>query len=179
MQLEQLTAGHADAVLAFETVNRDYFAAVIPDRGDDFFADYPARHAALLAMQEAGTDFFHVLVADDGTVVGRVNLTRIADGEAELGYRVGRSFTGRGLATGAVRRVRTLARSTYGLRRLRAGAAVDNHASRAVLLRNGFRLVGESTMDGHPTHLFTLGLGRESDPAGKSGCPGGDAVGYP
>jgi hypothetical protein len=50
MQLKQLTAEHADAVLQFETVNRGYFAAAVPDRGDDFFADYPARHAALLAM---------------------------------------------------------------------------------------------------------------------------------
>ena len=158
MQLQQLTAQHAGAVLEFETVNRDYFAAAIPDRGDDFFADYPARHAALLEMQEAGTDLFHVLMSDDGTVIGRVNLVRIRGGEAELGYRIGRDFAGRGLATEAVRRACRLARSTYGLERLGAAVTEDNPASRKVLLRNGFTIVGETTRNGRPAQLFSLDL---------------------
>ena len=158
MQLQQLTAQHVGAILEFETVNRDYFAAAVPDRGDDFFADYPARHAALLAMQEAGTDVFHVLMSDDGAVTGRVNLFDISGGEAALGYRIGRDFAGRGLATEAVRRVCLLARGSYGLKRLRAAATVDNHGSRTVLSRNGFTIVGETTLNGRPAHTFTLDL---------------------
>jgi ribosomal-protein-alanine N-acetyltransferase len=158
VRLEKLAAGHLDAVLAFETVNRDYFAASIPDRGDDFFANYPARHAALLALQEAGTDIFHVLVTDDGAVAGRVNLVYIAGGQAELGYRIGRDFAGRGLATGSVRRVCDLARSAYGLERLRAATTVDNYGSRTVLLRNGFTECGETTLSGRPATQFTLSL---------------------
>jgi ribosomal-protein-alanine N-acetyltransferase len=156
--LQQLTAEHLFAVLEFETVNRDYFAETVPDRGDDFFADYPARHAALLAMQAAGTDIFHVVLTDDGTVAGRVNLVGVSAGEAEIGFRVGRGFAGRGLATEAVRRAVHLARSAYGLTRLRAGASADNHGSRTVLLRNGFAIVGETTVDGRPAHLFSLDL---------------------
>ncbi|GLH96621.1 GNAT family N-acetyltransferase [Phytohabitans aurantiacus] len=155
MRLQQLTAEHRDAILAFETLNRDYFAASVPDRGDDFFADYPARHAALLAMQAAGTDHFHVLVTEDGTIAGRVNLVCVEGGEAELGYRIGRDFAGRGLATDAVRQVCELAFAEYGLKRLRAATTVDNHGSRAVLLRNGFTVVGETTLDGQPALLFT------------------------
>lgn len=159
MQLEQLTAQHQDAILEFETVNRDYFAASIPDRGDAFFADYPARHTALLAMQEASTDRFHVLLLD-GTIVGRVNLICIADGEAELGYRVGRDFAGRGLATEAVRDACRLASSAYDLKRLRATTTADNHGSRKVLLRSGFTIIGETTIDGRAGHQFALDLAR-------------------
>jgi RimJ/RimL family protein N-acetyltransferase len=158
MQLRQLTAEDLDAILQFETVNRDYFAAAVPDRGDDFFQNYPARHAALLAMQAARTDRFHVLLADDGTIIGRVNLICICDGEAELGYRIGRDFAGRGLATEAVRRACDLARCAYGLKRLRAATTVDNHGSRKVLLRNGFTIVGETTLDDRPGYQFALDL---------------------
>lgn len=154
MRVERLTAQHLDAVLAFETVNRAYFAAAVPDRGDDFFAGYPARHAALLAMQQAGTDVFHVLVTADGRVAGRVNLVDVSGGEAELGYRIGAEFTGRGVATGAVRDVCRLAGTDYGLARLRATVDPGNHASRTVLLRNGFTLAGETTVDGRPAQMF-------------------------
>lgn len=158
MQLQQVIAEHAGAILDFETANRDYFAAAVPDRGDDFFADYPARHAALLAMQEAGTDRFHVLMSDDGVIAGRVNLVRISGDEAEVGYRIGKDFTGRGVATEAVRRVCGLARGSYGLKRLHAAVTMDNPASRTVLLRNGFTIVGETTLSGRPAQVFTLDL---------------------
>lgn len=154
MRLEPLAAGHQDAVLEFETANREYFRATISDRGDAFFADYPAHHAELLARQDAGTDRFHVLITDDGTIAGRVNLFRIADGEAELGYRVGRDFAGRGLATDAVRQVCELARAEYGLTRLRARTTDDNAASTAVLLRNGFVVTGETTLPSGPGHSY-------------------------
>jgi [ribosomal protein S5]-alanine N-acetyltransferase len=156
MRLEQLSAQHLEAVLEFETVNREYFAASVPDRGDGFFADYPARHAALLRMQDEGTDRFHVLVTADGAIAGRVNLVDIRDGEAELGYRVGRDFAGRGVATEGVRRACELAATAYGLKRLRAETGAANHASRRVLLRNGFRQTGETT-SGDP--VFHLDLG--------------------
>ncbi|MCW6008297.1 GNAT family N-acetyltransferase [Micromonospora sp. CPCC 205371] len=158
MRLQRLTAEHRDAILAFETANREYFAASVPDRGDEFFADYPARHAALLAMQDAGTDHFHVLTTEDGTIAGRVNLVCVEDGEAELGYRIGRAFAGRGIATDAVRQVCGLAFTEYGLTRLRAATTVDNHGSRAVLLRNGFTVVGDTTLDDRPTLLFARPL---------------------
>ncbi|GIH06930.1 N-acetyltransferase [Rhizocola hellebori] len=158
MRLEQLSAEHLEAVREFERVNRAHFAAWIPDRGDAFFADYPARHAALLRMQEEGTDLFHLLVDDDGTLAGRVNLVDIRDGEAELGFRVGRDFTGRGVATDAVRQVIELAAGAYRLKRLRAAANVTNVGSRNVLLRNGFTLTEETTLDGQPCHLFILDL---------------------
>src|SRR6266705_1519815 len=86
--LQLLRLDHAPALLAFERENRAYFAASVPDRGDEFFAEFDTRYAQLLEWQAAGTHYFHLLVAEGGEVLGRVNLTEVADGSAELGYRI-------------------------------------------------------------------------------------------
>ncbi|MGI5485344.1 GNAT family N-acetyltransferase [Microtetraspora malaysiensis] len=157
-ELQLLRADHASALLAFEIENRAYFAASVPDRGDDYFANFAARHEALLAEQEAGLILFHVLVGDDGEVLGRVNLVDVSDGTADLGYRIAEKATGRGLATAGVRQVCDLAVTTYGLTTLRAAAALDNAGSRAVLERTGFVPTGETLLDGRPGITYALDL---------------------
>ena len=156
--LEPLTAEHADAVLAFERENREYFAAWIEDRGDDYFTAFAERHQALLAEQEAGICRFHVLVDAAGAVVGRVNLMDLENGSAELGYRIAEKAGGKGLATAAVRAVVQLAASEYRLTRLWAGASDRNPASQAVLTRAGFRPFGKSNTDLGPGTRYELML---------------------
>ena len=141
-RLEQLHAGHAQAVLDFELANRAYFAASISDRGDEFFDKFPGRYRAMLAEQEAGTGAFYVLVADDGTVLGRFNLYGLEDGTAALGYRVAQQAAGRGAATAAVRELCQIAAARHGLRQLRAATSHDNAASQRVLAKAGFVPVG-------------------------------------
>lgn len=102
-ELKRLHAGHSPAVLAFELANRTYFAASISDRGDDFFDQFTDRYNASLAEQEAGICAFYVLVAEDGSVLGRFNLYDLEDGTARLGYRVAERVAGRGVATATVR----------------------------------------------------------------------------
>jgi [ribosomal protein S5]-alanine N-acetyltransferase len=102
-ELQRLRADHAPAVLAFELANRAYFAAFINDRGDEFYDQFTERHNAMLAEQEAGICIFHVLVGDDGTVLGRFNLYDLEDGTAVVGYRVAQQVAGRGVATASVR----------------------------------------------------------------------------
>ncbi|HEY7907980.1 MAG TPA: GNAT family N-acetyltransferase [Thermomicrobiales bacterium] len=156
--LQLLRLDHAPALLAFERENRAYFAAVVPDRGDEFFAEFDTRHAQLLEWQAAGTDYFHLLVAEGGEVVGRVNLFKVADGSAELGYRIAKKAAGQGLATAAVRKVRELAATEYGLTRLHARVTLDNPASRKVLEHNGFVAVGELTLNGKPAMSYICEL---------------------
>jgi RimJ/RimL family protein N-acetyltransferase len=156
--LQLLRLDHAPALLAFERENRAYFAASIPDRGDEFFAEFDTRYAQLVASQATGTEYLHVVVTERGEVVGRVNLTDVADGSAELGYRIGQRAAGQGLATAAVRRVRELAATEYGLTRLRARVKLDNPASRKVLEHNGFVAVGELTLNGKPALSFICEL---------------------
>jgi ribosomal-protein-alanine N-acetyltransferase len=156
--LQLVRLDHAPALLAFERENRAYFAAVIPDRGDSFFASFDTRHAQLLAQQAAGTDYFYLLVAEGGEVVGRVNLFNVADGSAELGYRIAQKVAGQGLATAAVRKACELAVTEYGLSRLRARVTLDNPASRKVLEHNGFVAVGDLTLNGKPARSYICEL---------------------
>jgi ribosomal-protein-alanine N-acetyltransferase len=141
-RLEQLHAGHAPAVLAFELTNRAYFAASISDRGDEFFNEFPDRHSALLAEQEAGTSAFYVLVDEDGSVLGRFNLYDFEHGTAVLGYRVAQQAAGRGVATASVQELCRMAAARHGLRTLRAATSHDNTASQRVLAKAGFVPVG-------------------------------------
>ncbi|MFD4511309.1 GNAT family N-acetyltransferase [Streptomyces sp. NPDC058457] len=141
-ELKQLDAGHAPAVLAFELANRAYFAASVSDRGDEFYDQFADRHSALLAEQEAGICAFYVLVAEDGSVLGRFNLYDFENGAANLGYRVAQHVAGRGVATATVRELCPLAAARHGLRTLRAATAHANAASRKVLTKAGFVPVG-------------------------------------
>ena len=155
-ELQRLNAGHAPAVLAFELENRAYFAASVSDRGDDFFEQYTDRHSAVLAEQEAGIRAFYVLVAEDGSVLGRFNLVFAEDGTAELGYRVAQHAAGRGVATAAVQELCRLAAARHELHTLRAGTSRDNAASQKVLVKAGF--VPDGPAD--PAHI-----------GGKQGTP--------
>ena len=141
-ELQQLHAGHAPAILAFELANRAYFAEFISDRGDEFFDRFPDRHSALLAEQDAGIGAYYVLVAEDGSILGRFNLFNLRDGSADLGYRVGKDVAGRGVATATVREMCRLAAMRHGLRTLRAATSHENVASQKVLTKAGFVPVG-------------------------------------
>jgi ribosomal-protein-alanine N-acetyltransferase len=148
-ELQRLRADHGPAVLAFELANRAYFAGFISDRGDEFFDQFTERHSALLAEQEAGIGAFYVLVAGDGSVLGRFNLVFADAGTAELGYRVAQHVAGRGVATAAVRELCQLAGARYGLRTLKAATARENVASQKVLAKAGFVAAGPAD----PAHL--------------------------
>ncbi|MEV0694923.1 GNAT family N-acetyltransferase [Streptomyces sp. NPDC050388] len=143
--LKPLHAGHAPAVLAFELAHRAYFAASISDRGDDFFDQFTDRYNASLAEQEAGICAFYVLVAEDGSVLGRFNLYDLEDGTARLGYRVAERVVGRGVATATVRELCRMATARHGLRTLRAATSHENAASQKVLAKAGFVPVGPAT----------------------------------
>ncbi|MEU4040351.1 GNAT family N-acetyltransferase [Streptomyces collinus] len=148
-ELKRLHVGHAPAVLAFELANRSYFADSITDRGDDYFAQFTDRYKALLGEQEAGICAFYVLVAEDGSVLGRFNLVDIKDHSAELGYRVAQHVSGRGVATATVGELCRLAAARHGLRTLRAATADQNVASQKVLTKAGFVPVGPAD----PSHI--------------------------
>jgi RimJ/RimL family protein N-acetyltransferase len=141
-ELQLLNAGHASALLDFELANRAYFAAWVSDRGDAFFEQFTERLDARLAEQQAGEAAYHVLVADDGSVLGRFNLLFVGEQTADLGFRVAQHATGGGLATATVRQLCRLAPSRFDLRRIRAACSLQNTASRTVLTKAGFVPVG-------------------------------------
>jgi ribosomal-protein-alanine N-acetyltransferase len=148
-ELQLLSADHGAAVLAFELANRAYFREFISDRGDEYYDQFTERHGALLAQQEAGLGAFYVLVAEDGSVLGRFNLIFAGDGTAEVGYRVAQHVAGRGVATATVQELCRLAAARHGLRALRAGTSLANAASQKVLTKAGFVPSGQAD----PAHL--------------------------
>ncbi|WP_049566711.1 GNAT family N-acetyltransferase [Streptomyces sp. SBT349] len=166
-ELERLRHDHAPALLAFEQENRAYFAASIPDRGDAYFASFGQRLADLLAEQATGACHFHVLIGGDGEVLGRVNLVDVADGSAELGYRIAKSAANQGLATAAVRQLCLLAATEYRLTSLRAATTLDNAGSRAVLARTGFVATGEIRLGDRPGLSYVRTLSDVPQPVGS------------
>jgi ribosomal-protein-alanine N-acetyltransferase len=157
-RIESLRPEHAPDLLAFERRNRAYFARSVPDRGDDYFASFDARHAALLAEQDQGVCRFHVVVDEAGAIIARVNLLDCVGGSAELGYRVAERAAGRGVATAAVREICGLAVAAYGLSALTAQTTIDNAGSRAVLARAGFVPTGPVTLSGRLGLRYAKGL---------------------
>ncbi len=160
-ELQPLRADHAPAVLAFELANRAYFAASISDRGDEFFDQFTERHSAMLAEQEAGLGAYYVLVAEDGSIMGRFNLFFAGTGTANLGYRVAQHVAGRGVATATVQELCRLAAARHGLRTLRAATSRSNVASQRVLTKAGFVPVGPADpadLGGKPGTWYQRGL---------------------
>jgi [ribosomal protein S5]-alanine N-acetyltransferase len=156
--LERLRAEHASSVLNFELVNRIYFAQFITDRGDEYFSNFTDEYDAQMVEQNAGTCIFHVLVDDDGVVLGRFNLYDLKNRSAVLGYRVAQHVAGRGVATTTVQELCRLAATRYGLLTLRAATSVDNVASQRVLTKAGFLSAGPAEPGGRPGIWYEINL---------------------
>jgi RimJ/RimL family protein N-acetyltransferase len=80
-----------------------------------------------------------------GEAVGNIGIEVRQDVErcsAEMGYWLGESVWGRGVATAAVRAATAYAFSTFGLTRVYAIPYARNMASRRVLEKTGFQLEG-------------------------------------
>jgi [ribosomal protein S5]-alanine N-acetyltransferase len=94
-------------------------------------------------------------------VAGTVSLVRVDD-VLELGYWIDRAFWGRGLATEAAGRVLDWARQTLHEDSFIAGHFADNPASARVLIKLGFRHVGDADMPSRArdglsrSHQYTL-----------------------
>ncbi|MEV4111911.1 GNAT family N-acetyltransferase [Nonomuraea sp. NPDC049695] len=136
----------AEALLHAYNRNRDHLKPWEPRRPADFFTlqGQALRLKDLLEQKAQGRSMPWVLV-DGDTIVGRMTLSGIVRGpwlSADLGYWVDGDYTGRGLATGAVREVCRIADQELGLHRVAASTLLDNVASQNVLLKAGFEPYG-------------------------------------
>lgn len=85
-------------------------------------------------------------------LIGGVGLSRMPDGDRELGYWIARRHWGLGYATEAAAAATALACS-LGVRRLEASPFVDNPASGRVLAKLGFKPTGDVV------HRYSAGRG--------------------
>jgi ribosomal-protein-alanine N-acetyltransferase len=101
----RLVRGDDAAALAEILVrNREFMAPSEPHRDESFYTVEGQLQviAAALAEHQHGIRLPHVILDDDGSVVGRATLNEIVRGplqSASLGYHVDRRRNGRGLAS--------------------------------------------------------------------------------
>jgi len=145
--IRPIAPGDVEALAALYVRNREFLRAFDPDRDDAFFTveEQRRRIATAVAGAAEGTMLRCVVLDDDGAIAGAITLDGIVRGPAQsahLGYWIDRERNGRGLATRAVAAMLERAFGPLSLHRVEAGAIVDNQASRRVLERNGFALIG-------------------------------------
>ncbi len=142
--VRELRTTDTEALLVFETRNREWFESHIDARDPAFYslqgvADHIAGYLSDLAI---GAWHPFVIVDCRQAIVGRANLKNIdlASGSAEVGYRIDQRACGQGLATLALRHLIEQAQVRWGLTQLVAFAYKENLGSRKVLDRCGFQL---------------------------------------
>ncbi len=116
----------------------------------------------LLARNITATDrSLLVCDADDGSIVGVMNLSQIVMGPlrgAFLGYYAFEPFAGRGYMRAAMTPLLRFAFDELGLHRVQANVQPDNQASIALVRGAGFRREGFS-----PRYLFIRGAWRDHE----------------
>jgi len=138
-----------DALLAFELDNRTFFEATINARPPAYYSREGVARAIDASIDDATNDrgYQFLVKSAQGELLGRVNLSGIKRAHFHsgvLGYRIGQSAGGRGVASAAVRQVLEIAFGQLGLKRIEADASIANAGSIRVLERNGFVQYGHS-----------------------------------
>ncbi len=123
--------------------NREFLAPWDPVRPEDYYTEAGQARAieGVLEQHRRGMLLPHVVLDEDGRVVGRITLNEIVRGpfqSCRLGYWLSEHANGRGLATRAVRDIMRVAFGELSLHRIEAGTLVHNERSQRVLERNGF-----------------------------------------
>ena len=146
-EIRLLTPEDAGALLAFERRNRDFFAAVIAARADDFFSE----PGIVLYVQELLTEHAQkkvcpFVVMEAGEMIGRANLWQIdlRSRTAYVGYRVAEHCQGQGIATQSLKHLIQVATDQLGLQTLNANVLDNNPASAHVLEKQGFAVLGHT-----------------------------------
>lgn len=134
-----------------------------PDHPDAY-----ATYARTIIEDPAKVGFLVCERAEHGRIAGFVNINNIVRGaflSGALGYGAFAHAAGRGLFTEALGLVLPYAFGPLGLHRLEAAIQPGNAASRALVLRAGFRLEGFS-----PAMLFIDGAWRDHERWAITAC---------
>lgn len=145
-----LSKSNAEELLEFEKQNRDFFETVIPPRRDDYYniKNLIQILEQIEEEQSKGLCYMYLIRNENKELVGRVNLFSIVRGifqKAEIGYRIGKEYNGKGYATEAVRLACIEAFQRYKLHKIEAGTSSKNIGSQIVLIKNGFEFIGRTS----------------------------------
>lgn len=149
--IRELKTTDTAALLDFEVENRGWFESHIEARDPAFYSLRGVAEHIESYLSGYASGAWHPFVIEDGRqrIVGRANLKSIdlSAGCAEVGYRIGQSTCGQGLATLALNHLIQQAQARWGLTQLVAHVYKDNAGSRKVLDRCGFVLERPSSTD--------------------------------
>lgn len=139
MKLVPLASHCIDELYCFESDNAAYFEQWVPPRP---IAYQSASTLIELVDQQIGeinngANYQMYLAYCGCELIGRFNLTNITTQKAEVGYRIGAGFTGRGYASAGLRLLFANAKSQQ-LTELEAYTTADNVGSQCVLTKVGF-----------------------------------------
>ena len=141
--LRLLDEADADELYRLIDANRAYLARWMPWAPDQT----PATTLAFIRLtrrQAASNDGFQAALIHEGAIIGIAGFHAVnwAHRSTTIGYWLDDGHQGRGLMTGAVRTLVDHAFREWDLHRVEIRAATDNHRSRAIPERLGFREEG-------------------------------------
>jgi len=140
-----------EALLRFETHNREWFESQIDARAPSFYSRQGVTDHIESYLSDFALGAWHPFVIEEASegIVGRANLKNINSpkGCAEVGYRIDQRFCGQGLATLALQHLIQEAQAHWNLTRLFAIVYKNNIGSQKVLSRCGFLIEQELWMD--------------------------------
>ncbi|WP_156856667.1 GNAT family N-acetyltransferase [Oceanobacillus sp. AG] len=115
--------------------------------GDKYyiFENFTKKNKALLDEQSKGLSYFYLIKNEDGLILGRINLVNVDknQGTGHIGYRVGESYIGKGIANKSVNLLLTTI-NKQEIKEILAKTTTDNIASQRVLEKNGFKHIATS-----------------------------------
>ena len=142
ISINSLQERDAEELFQFEKNNRLFFEQMVPSRGEDYynFETFNIRYRELLAEQQENKSKFYLIKDHAGNIIGRINLVDIdiTNDIAEVGYRVGEEYGGKGIGAKALK---LLLETEISVNKIKAKTTTNNIASQKVLEKNGFKQV--------------------------------------
>ena len=138
--LRRLEESDADELYRLIDANRAYLAPWLP-WAEAQTHEGTVEFIRMIRRQEASNDGFQAALTFDDRIVGMIGFHGVnwPHGSTTIGYWLDERHQGRGLMTRAVRQLMDHAFRVWDLHRVEIQAAVDNHRSRAIPERLGFR----------------------------------------
>ncbi|MFJ5565544.1 GNAT family N-acetyltransferase [Lysinibacillus xylanilyticus] len=145
ISITSLQERDAEELFEFEKNNRLFFEQMVPSRGEDYynFETFKIRHKELLTEQQENKSKFYLIRDNSDKIIGRINLVDIdtTNDIAEVGYRVGQEYGGKGIGA---RALKLLLETEISVKKIKAKTTTNNIASQRVLEKNGFKQVSTS-----------------------------------
>lgn len=142
------TARDAQTTVEFYRSNREHLQRWEPTRENEFYtqAYWEKRLKQVEDSVRADRAYvFYLFLKQSNKLVGIIsieNIERRTFQNGRLGYKIDANFEGQGLMREGISAVIRYAFRVMGLRRLEANVMPENHRSRGLLKRLGFREIG-------------------------------------